>query len=148
MDDLSRLENWVQPLLENLTPAARRRLARTIATPLRRSQASRIAAQRNVDGSEYVPRKPRLREKKGRIRRAMFVRLRTAKFMRTRADANSAAVEFTGRVARLARVHQEGLEDHVTPGGPRVRYPKRELLGFTSQDTRMIRDLLIEHLAK
>lgn len=146
-DDLTALETWCEPLLAKLQPAARRKLARAIATPLRRSQAQRIASQQNADGSAYEPRKPRLRDKKGRVRKQMFTRLRTARFMRARADQEGAAVEFTGRVARLARVHQDGREDNVARGGPRVRYPKRELLGFTGADARMVRDLLIEHLS-
>jgi phage gpG-like protein len=32
-------------------------------------------------------------------------------------------------------------------GGPKVRYPARQLLGFTEQDTEMIRDALLSHLA-
>lgn len=146
-DDLTALETWCEPLLAKLQPAARRKLARAIATPLRRSQAQRIAAQQNADGSPYEPRKPRLRDKKGRVRKQMFTRLRTARFMRARVDQNSAAVEFTGRVARMARVHQEGLEDRVARNGPRIRYPRRQLLGFTQQDLRLVRDQLVEHLA-
>lgn len=56
-------------------------------------------------------------------------------------------MEFIGRVARIARVHQEGGEDRVSKKGPRVRYPKRELVGFSAADTRLVRDLLIQHLA-
>ena len=147
MDDLTALETWCAPLLANLSGTARRRLAVTLATQLRRSQSGRIALQQNPDGSGYEPRKPRLRDKKGRIRRAMFAKLRTAKFLKTKADQNTAAVEFTGRVSRLARVHQEGAEDRVAKDGPRVRYAKRELLGYTSGDLRMIRDHLVRHLA-
>lgn len=36
-------------------------------------------------------------------------------------------------VARIARVHQEGLTDPVRPGGPKARYDKRVLLGFTKR---------------
>lgn len=147
MDDLTALETWCAPLLANLQPGARRSLARAMANDLRRSQSGRIAQQQNPDGSAYVPRKPRIRDKQGRVKRQMFARLRTTKFLRAKSDQNSAAVEFTGRVARLARVHQEGGEDRVSKGGPRVRYPKRELLGYTSGDLRMIRDRLVKHLA-
>lgn len=146
-DALTQLEIWCAPLLAKLQPAARRTLAWALANDLRRSQSGRIAQQQNPDGSAYAPRKPQLRDKKGRVRRQMFARLRTTKFLRAKSDQNSAAVEFTGRVARLARVHQQGSEDRVAKGGPRVRYPKRELLGYTSGDLRMIRDRLVKHLA-
>lgn len=145
-DALTQLETWCAPLLAKLQPAARRTLARTLANDLRRSQAGRIAQQQNPDGSAYAPRKPRIRDKKGRVRRQMFARLRTTKFLRAKSDQDSAAVEFTGRVARLARVHQEGGEDRVAKGGPRVRYAKRELLGYSSGDLRMVRDHLVKHL--
>ena len=147
-DALTALETWCAPLLANLQPGARRSLARAIANDLRRSQSGRIAQQQNPDGSAYAPRKPRIRDKKGRVRRQMFARLRTTKFLRAKSDQDSAAVEFTGRVARLARVHQDGGEDRVSKGGPRVRYPKRELLGYTSGDLRMIRDRLVKNLAR
>ena len=147
VDSLTARETWCAPLLANLQPGARRALARAMANDLRRSQSGRIAQQQNPDGSAYEPRKPRIRDKKGRIRRGMFAKLRTAKFLRAKSDQDSVAVEFTGRVARLARVHQEGGEDRVAKGGPRVRYPKRALLGYTSGDLRMIRDRLIKDLA-
>jgi phage virion morphogenesis protein len=84
-----------------------------VATYLRRSQAERIAAQRNPDGSPYEPRKPRLRNKKGAIRRTMFEKLRQAKRLRKTATAQSATVTIGGRSARIARVHQYGLRDKV-----------------------------------
>lgn len=60
MAQLDTLEDWVAPLLAKLTPAARRSLALAVARDLRRSQAARIAAQRNPDGSRFEPRrKPR-----------------------------------------------------------------------------------------
>ncbi len=43
--DLHALEAWTVVLTERLAPAARRRLAREIATTLRTSPQQRIAAQ-------------------------------------------------------------------------------------------------------
>lgn len=149
-DDMQQLEDWAGTLLRRLEPARRREVARTLARDLRRSQRDRIAAQRNPDGSAFAPRKPRkdLRSKAGRIkRRAMFAKLRTAKFMKARGTPDAAVVEFTGRVARIARVHQHGLVDRVEPGGPEVRYARRQLLGFTSADRIMVRDRLIDMLS-
>lgn len=148
-DDLTQLEDWCAPLLAKLGAGARRTLARTIATQLRRSQSQRIAAQQNPDGSAYAPRKRApARKKKGRIKqRAMFSKLRTATYLKARASGDDATVEFTARVSRMARVHQDGGTDKVSPRGPTAHYPQRQLLGFTSADRDMIRDLLIEHLA-
>ncbi|CCD29849.1 Phage virion morphogenesis protein [Candidatus Glomeribacter gigasporarum BEG34] len=92
----------------------------------------------------------RLREKMGRIRRkpqAMFVKLRTARFLKSQSDARGITVGFTGRVARLARVHHYGETDQVAPGGPAYRYPARKLLGFTPADRQIIRDRLLAYLA-
>lgn len=147
-DDLTRLETWAAPLLAKLGPQQRSKVARSIARGLRQSQAKRIAQQQNPDGSGYAPRKPRLREKKGRIRsKAMFGKLRTSKYMRIKYNPNSAGVEFAARVQRIARVHQEGGSDRVSRNGPRVQYPQRQLFGFSREDVRMIQDLLVEHLA-
>ncbi|MGB3526858.1 MAG: phage virion morphogenesis protein, partial [Flavobacteriales bacterium] len=86
--------------------------------------------------------------KAGRVRRAaMFQRLRQGSHMRARADASEAAVEFTTRASRIARVHQQGLVDRVRPGGPRVAYARRELLGFTRADVKLLQQRVLEHLA-
>jgi phage virion morphogenesis protein len=147
-DDLRALEDWVAPLLAKLTSAERRKLARTIGTDLRRAQTARIASQRNPDGSAYAPRKTtRPRQQRGRIRQAMFAKLRTASHLKLIDDANSITIGFTGRVSRIARVHQYGLRDEVTPGGLSVEYPARELLGLTTDDRELVKDLLLKHLA-
>jgi len=148
-DDLRLIEDWAAVLLLKLAPAGRRKVAQAIAVDLRRSQAQRIAAQREPDGSPFVPRKPRkdLRGKRGRIKRAaMFAKLRTSKWLKTRATPDLAEVGFTGRAGKLATVHQYGEVDAVAPGGPRVRYPRRRLLGFSEGDRTLIRDRLIDHL--
>lgn len=144
--ELDALEDWAAPLLERLEAGERRRLARTLATELRRSQRERIRRQRNPDGTPYEPRK-RIRGKAGGIRRrAMFQKLATPRHLKIRTDAGSAAVGFFGRVARIAAVHHYGLRDKVDRDGPEYRYPARELLGFSDRDRALIRDFLIEHL--
>lgn len=149
MDELAVLETWAAPLLRRLDPGERRRLARTIGTALRRSQTQRIARQQNPDGTPYAARKHQLRTKAGRIKRLkMFVKLRQAKFFKVMASENAVSVGFTGRVGRIARVHQEGMMDAVRPSGPRTRYEQRVLLGFTSADRELVQQLLIEHLTR
>jgi len=147
VDELQQLAGWAAPLLAKLQPAARRRLARTIGTELRRSQVQRIREQRNPDGSAYAPRK---RAQSGQIKRRadrMFQGLTKAKHFKVEASEHAVAVGFLGRVARIARVHQEGLSDSVTAGGPTVRYERRELLGFTDAERQTIQRLLFEHLS-
>ncbi|MDP2128188.1 MAG: phage virion morphogenesis protein [Pseudohongiella sp.] len=147
MSDLQDLETWAQPLLAKLSPAERRKLARTVAQQLRQTQRTRIAAQQNPDGSPFEPRKPQNRQRKGFVRRgAMFSKIRQATHLRVRVTDSGAEVGFFGRVAQIARVHQYGLRDHVTKSGTQTQYPQRELLGFSDSDRVLIRDLLIDHL--
>lgn len=148
-EDLQRLETWVAPLLQRLTAAERRRLARKVGTALRRSQQKRIAQQQNPDGSRFVPRRPATprRAKAGRIKRgAMFGKIRQARHLRIRADGAQASVGFSGRVSRIALIHQEGRKDIVgTNRKPHV-YARRQLLGFTETDEALIRELILDHL--
>lgn len=149
MADLDALEYWVSPLLQRIEPAARAKLARTVAKDLRRSQQRRVIAQRNPDGSPYAPRKPRqLRGKKGRVRRKvkMFRKMRTATYLKAQGDASGASVGFAGRIARIANVHQKGLKDRVARGGAVVQYEQRELLGLTDAEIDQLRDTLLAHL--
>lgn len=153
-DDLIQLETWAAPLLAKLQAPARRQLATLIARALRRSQQQRIASQTAPDGTPYIARKhqgDRLRDKRGQIRRkqgAMFKKLSTARWLKANATPDGADVGFMGRVARLARVHQEGLEDRAAPGGKMIRYPARPLLGFSERDRALVRDLLLQHLSR
>lgn len=147
-DPLNQLESWTGALLAKLEPPARRTLAVTIARELRRSQQQRIASQHDVEGAPFVPRKPRLRDRAGAIRRrlAMFAKLRTAQWLRVSGNADAAEVGFTGRVAHIARIHQEGLRNRAAPNAPEVRYPRRALLGITGSDRELVRNLMLKHL--
>jgi phage virion morphogenesis protein len=152
-DDLRALEDWAGALLNNLAPGARRTLNQSIARDLRRSQQQRIAAQQNPDGSAFAPRKPReqLRGKQGRIKRQrkaapMFTKLRQAKHLKLQSTANSIAIGFMQRTARLARVHPYGLRDRPGRNARDVQYAQRELLGFTPAELDLIRDQLLQHL--
>lgn len=145
---LTRISDYAGGLLTALDAAGRRKLARTIATQLRQSQSKRIALQQNPDGSAFVARKTQLRDRTGRIRKSvMFKKLRTATWLRARGDANTATIEFAGRAARIAAVHQFGLRDRVRPGGKEVQYAARELLGFTDADIANLKDTILTHLA-
>ncbi|OLU22475.1 phage virion morphogenesis protein [Pseudomonas sp. PA15(2017)] len=147
-DNLNALEDWAGALLAKLGPTERRQLTQRVARNLRRSQQQRIATQRNPDGTAYAPRKSRkqLRGKRGRIRRTMFAKLRTAKLLKLQSNADRVSIAFLGRAARIARVHQQGLNDRPGRGQADVRYERRELLGFTPAELDAIRDQLLEHL--
>jgi phage virion morphogenesis protein len=143
VDDLQRVDDWLAALLANLEPAARNRMMRQLAQELRRSQQQNIRLQRNPDGTSFEPRRVTVRSKKGRIKRQMFAKLRTTKYLKTAATADSASVQFDGKVQRIARVHHYGLRDRVCRNGPKVRYAERRLLGVNSQIVNITKDILL-----
>lgn len=148
-NNLEALETRAAVLLDRLEPWERSKLARSTGQELRRSQQKRVMAQENPDGSKFAPRKQRnLRGKQGRVKRklAMLKKLRTASYLKVRGDSNSVTVGFTGRIARIARVHQYGLKDRAERGAPDVRYEQRQVLRFTSTDMELIRDGILAHI--
>lgn len=144
MDNLHKVDEWLAALLANLEPAARQRMMRELAQELRRNQQNNIRLQRNPDGSGYEPRKVTARTKKGRIKRQMFSKLRTAKYLKTASSAESTSVQFEDKVQRIARVHHYGLHDRVGRNGPYVRYAGRRLIGFNDEMNIVINDFLLE----
>ncbi|EMM2613659.1 phage virion morphogenesis protein [Enterobacter kobei] len=148
MDDLQRVDDWLAALLANLEPAARNRMMRQLAQELRRSQQQNIRLQRNPDGTTFEPRRVTARSKKGRIKRQMFAKLRTTKYLKTAATADSASVQFDGKVQRIARVHHYGLRDRVRRNGPEARYPARRLLGMNDEVETITRDTLLRWLSE
>lgn len=153
IDELQALEDWAGGMLAKLAPAERRAVLLDVGRELRRSQQKRITAQRNPDGSQFEPRKARapsknLRSKKGRIKqRAMFSKMKTARFLKVETDPDGLAIGFAGRIARIARIHQDGETGEVSPG-INYNYPVRKILGFTEGDIDFIRDRLLQHLVK
>lgn len=146
MDELQQVDEWLTALLANLGPAERKRMLRELAQQLRRTQQQNIRLQRNPDGSGYEPRRITARTKQGRIKRQMFSKLRTARYLKATASADSASVQFEGRGQRIARVHHYGLRDRVSRKGPEIRYTKRQLLGFSDNSRLLIRDVLLRFI--
>lgn len=77
----------------------------------------------------------------------MFRGLRKVKHLKALADPRAAQVGFAGRVARIARVHSEGLKDRVAPDGPTYHYPARRLLGWSEDDRDFVLAEVHEYLA-
>lgn len=148
MDNLHKVDEWLAALLANLEPAARHRMMRELAQELRRNQQQNIRLQRNPDGSGYEPRKVTARTKKGRIKRQMFSKLRTAKYLKTAASADSASVQFAGKVQRIARVHHYGLRERVNRHSAFVKFSQRKLLGINIAIETNIEDSLIRWLVR
>ncbi|HEJ0381769.1 phage virion morphogenesis protein [Enterobacter ludwigii] len=149
MSDFKPFDDKLAGLLASLSPAGRRKLAGEIAKELRKSQQQRIKQQKAPDGSLYQARKRQpLRAKTGRIKRAMFQKLRASRYMKATGRENSAVVEFTGKVQRIARVHHYGLKDRPNPHAKDVQYPERQLLGFSREDKQLVETLIIKHLTR
>ena len=144
MSELTVLQERLAGLIASLSPAARRQMAAEIAKKLRTSQQQRIKRQQAPDGTPYAARKRQpVRSKKGRIKREMFAKLRTSRFMKAKGSDSAAVVEFTDKVQRMARVHQYGLKDRPNRNSRDVQYEARPLLGFNSIDMRIIERLII-----
>ncbi|MBC2622449.1 phage virion morphogenesis protein [Citrobacter cronae] len=149
MSELTPFDDQIAGLIGALSPASRRRLAAEIAKQLRAAQQQRIRQQKAPDGSPYETRKRQpLRAKKGRIKRAMFQKLRTSRYMKASGRNDAAVVEFTGKVQRIAQIHQLGLKDRPNPHAQDVQYPERQLLGFSQDDKLLIEELVIKHLSR
>jgi len=147
VNGLEAFDERLGALISNLSPAARKEMARTIAKRLRASQQQNIKRQQAPDGTPFKPRKaPPVRKKKGRVKREMFARLRTAKYLKAKGTADDAVVEFTGSVQRMARVHHYGLRDRPARGGKEVQYEARPLLGISESDINRIEDFIISNL--
>ncbi|EKG3232797.1 phage virion morphogenesis protein [Enterobacter hormaechei subsp. xiangfangensis] len=147
MSDFKPFDNKLAGLLAALSPAGRRKLAGEIAKQLRTAQQQRIKQQKAPDGSPYQARKRQpLRAKQGRIKRAMFQKLRTNRYMKASGRENGAVVEFTGKVQRIARVHQYGLKDRPNAHAQDVQYAERQLLGFSQTDKQRIESIIVEYL--
>lgn len=139
MNDFKPFDDRLNGLIAALSPAARRLLAGEIAKELRKSQQQRIKLQKAPDGSPYQARKCQpLGAKTGRIIRAMFQKLRTSRYIKASGRENSAVVEFTGKVQRIARGHQYGLKDKLGMHSQQIQYPERQLIGMNVYEQQAI----------
>ncbi|THB83616.1 phage virion morphogenesis protein [Pantoea allii] len=147
MSGLQLVNDRLEALISSLSAPARKEMARTIAKKLRASQQQNIKRQQAPDGTPFKARKTQpVRSKKGRIKREMFAKLRTAKYMKTQARPNEAVIEFAGNVQRMARVHHYGLRDRPSRKGKEVQYESRPLLGVDAKGYELIENLIMESL--
>lgn len=149
MNDFKPFDDRLAGLIAALSPAGHRRIAADIAKTLRTRQQRRIKTQKAPDGTPYAARKRQpVRAKKGRVKREMFAKLRTNRFMKATGRDDAAVVEFAGKVQRIAKVHQEGLKDRPNRISQEVQYPERRLIGFTKEDEDIIERVILKHLGK
>lgn len=148
-DDLTRLNELFDGLIQQLSPTARKQLSRDIARRLRATQAQRIKQNTAPDGSAFEARKPQPAWAKriGAIKRKlMFQKIIRQKYLKPEYSSQAASVGFTGFISRIATEHQYGLRGRINERIS-AQYPKRELLGFTASELDMIEETIITHLA-
>lgn len=147
MSEFKPFDDKLAGLIGALSPASRRKLTAEIAKELRKSQQQRIKQQKAPDGTPYQARKRQpLRAKKGRIKRTMFQKLRTNRYMKASGRNDAAVVEFTGKVQRIAQIHQYGLKDRPNPYAQDVQYPERCLLGFSKSAVPLVEGVVIDFI--
>lgn len=147
MSGLQLVNDRLEALISSLSAPARKEMARSIGRKLRASQQQNIKRQQAPDGTPFKSRKTQpVRSKKGRIKREMFSKLRTAKYMKTQASPNEAVIEFAGNVQRMARVHHYGLRDRPSRKGKEVHYDSRPLLGISERDLKMLEKTILYSL--
>lgn len=146
MAELHEVDAWLDALLAQLEPSARTRMLREVARDVRRIQQANITAQRAPDGTAWEPRRATARTKPGRIRRKMFAKLKTTKYLKAEASAEQAEIAFAPVVQRLARVHHYGLRDKVNKRGKRVKYAERPLLGVNDEVEASIKTIILDWL--
>ncbi|WP_227729232.1 phage virion morphogenesis protein [Yersinia proxima] len=147
MNEFKPFKDKLAGLIAALSPASRRRMTVEIAKKLRQRQQQRIKSQKSPDGTPYAPRKRQpIKAKKGRIKREMFTKLRTNRFMKAKGDDNAAVVEFTSKVQRIARVHHYGLKDKPGRNSAAVEYPERQLFGFSEKDINIVENIIVKEL--
>ena len=146
MAELHEVDAWLAALLSQLEPAARKKMLREVARDVRRIQQANITAQRSPDGTAWEPRRISARSKKGRIRRGMFAKMKTAKYLKAQAGADAAEVTFVPAVQKLARVHHYGLRDRASRRGPMVKYAERPLLGVNQEVESLVCGILMRWL--
>jgi len=122
-------------------------MAADIAKKVRAGQQKRIKMQKAPDGTPYEARKRQpVKAKNGRVKRQMFEKLRASRYMKAKGTDSAAVVDFTGKVQRIARVHQLGLKDRPSRNSKEVAYPARQLLGFSLEDREIIKTVILKEL--
>ncbi|MFW0700177.1 phage virion morphogenesis protein [Pantoea sp. R13S299] len=146
MAELHEVDAWLAALLSQLEPAARKKMLREVARDVRRIQQANMTAQRSPDGTAWEPRRVTARTKQGRVKRRMFTKLKTSKYLKINASPSEAEVAFIPSVQKLARVHHYGLRDRVNRNGREVKYPERPLLGLNNETETILQNALLDFL--
>lgn len=137
MDAIVGLNHWLDQIALRLEPGQRRELMRRLAQGLRVRHRDRIKQQRDPNGYRFIPRK---RNQIGRIKRQGALFQNIGKQLKTEYSSDHAAVGFGGRTAFVAKVHQEGENIKPSKNTKPTQYPIRELVGFSKDDIKWIKE--------
>ena len=143
-DNLHALDAELERLLNAVDRPALRKTSRKLAQGLRKRNQQRQAKQQDPDGSAWEPRKA---QRQTIAQRKMMLGLRKTQHFTIKQRADAILIGYTGRAARIARVHQFGMRDKPAPKAKPVNYAPRQLLGVTASDQAWIRDQLLQQLA-
>jgi phage virion morphogenesis protein len=156
-DPLDPLDQELTRLAASIAAPARKKLAASIATDLRASNAKRIRANVQPDGERMEPRKASsmrpeglgavARKKKDLPPPRMFQK--APGYLVKRATAAGAELGFSSAADRIMSVHQLGLVDQVSQesGSPKVAYPERVVLGLSAEDRERLMSTILAHFA-
>lgn len=133
------VEAAIKTLLASFSPTKRRQLMRSIANELKRVNKLRMAQETAPDGTPWTERKGPPR---GGRPKKMMAGLRRK--MTAEVSPDKAMIGFRGNAGRIARIHHEGRTASVSPGGPRIRYAARELIGIAEGDLELIERIILE----
>lgn len=144
-DPLAPLDRWIVQALASVSPEARLKLMREVGRELRRRNQRRIAAETAPDGSKWAPRK---RDRHGRIKKKvkMLQGFRDGRRLQLQATAAGLSLGFAGRNAVIGRIHHDGEAGQVVPGGPTVKYPRRQLIGLSQDDREFVYEKITQLL--
>lgn len=107
MNSFGALDRWFDQFLQHLEPSQRRELMRRLAQGLRVRFKDRIKQQKEPNGNRFTPRK---RDQIGNIKRKGTMFNKIGQQLKTQYSADKASVDFGGRTAQIAKVHQEGKQ--------------------------------------
>ncbi|CFR19778.1 TPA: phage virion morphogenesis protein [Yersinia enterocolitica] len=89
METSKPFDDLLAGLITSLSPTGHLRLATAIARQLRANQQQHIKRKQAPDGTPYVPMKTqKLLKKIGRVKRGMFAKIRTNRFLKASGDPN------------------------------------------------------------
>ena len=145
-ESLEEIERFISQLLQAAAPGQRRKLIDKLMRAVRRANAARIGANVEPDGGAMVPRKPRLKHKRGR-KTKMFKNIGKTRSLKIKVTPEGGELRFANPlVETTAAVHHFGEEGYVgkTRRGKviRTKYEARRLLGFGKERDELVDEVL------